>query len=503
MKTTCTLSLCASLLIGATGSTLSAGDYSAPSDSPLYGLEKARYRSYDRAVARIEDPMRTPATTGNDPRPMDPSASERARNNVSSATMNQGAVFMSADKMRSTEIFNANHEAAGTIKDAVIDRGSGRITHLVVATNAKMNMNSRTLLIPYAAFSWDEARKHLMFSAPLNNASDPSMNASSWTEWNKDNWTATNQRDRNNLASSLPSNYFRRNDTDRLSTSGEPRKLKGNVEQITRQDSGDGQESTVITVVTDGREEQIVVGPSWYLAGNSVTLFRGSPVDLYVVQQDVAGEKRLVARSMGSGNDRVDMYDREGWPTWYGGDASGVVDPRPTDPNRNMDPNRATNPTTPDRGMNTSRAYNFSPLVLATELDGRKLNCRNDVCGTVDDLIIECKSGRIAFVSIDPDTNFLGIGDTKRLIPWGVVTAGADSRMWLDIDRAMVTSAPEIPKDWEIFSRDGTYKRVYSSADVAEMDFNSNMNYDRNRNQDRNRNNNSNPADNRMDPTRK
>jgi len=115
----------------------------------------------------------------------------------------------------------------------------------------------------------------------------------------------------------------------------------------------------------------------------------------------------------------------------------------------------------------------FSPLVLASELDGKTLNCRAETCGEVEDVIIECMTGRVAFVSIDPDSNFLGMGDTLRLVPWGVVTPGADNKLWIDGSRAMIEASPEVPKDLAMLTSNGMYRNVYKSFDYPVADFNS------------------------------
>ena len=45
--------------------------------------------------------------------------------------------------------------------------------------------------------------------------------------------------------------------------------------------------------------------------------------------------------------------------------------------------------------------------VLATDVRGADIRCASDECGSIDDLIVDMRSGRVVFVSIDPDENFL------------------------------------------------------------------------------------------------
>jgi len=372
-------------------------------------------------------------------------------------------VFMTSAKMIGANVYNQASEDIGEIKDLVIERGSGRVTHSVVSTNSKMNLGSKSLVIPYHALVWDEAKKQLVL--PAAGMGD----SAGWQEFSKERWSSKSQD--NSLSNTLSSDYYRRSDSDRFETRDEPTRLRGKVKSIDRSTAPGAAEELVVTVITDGnREEQVVVGPSWYLAGNSITFFRDAPVDLYVSQRNVGGQNRTVARSLANGENKTPLYDNDGWPMWGNGTTRPSTGASPSNmPNKDMDSKR----TTTDSGMRSRSGQMFSPLVLASELDGKTLNCRAETCGEVEDVIIECMTGRVAFVSIDPDSNFLGMGDTLRLVPWGVVTPGADNKLWIDGSRAMIEASPEVPKDLAMLTSNGMYRNVYKSFDYPVADFNS------------------------------
>lgn len=368
-------------------------------------------------------------------------------------------VFASAESMRGMDVFNQNHEKCGTIRDLVIDRGSGRVRHLVVDTRANMELGGRKVAIPYRAFTWNHERKHLMVDAPHGDRAR-------WPEFNKDRWSM-NRGQPSNLAYTLSSEYYRRAPADRFETKVEPTRLLGRVKDIERRTTDETPEKVIVTVVTeDGKEERVSVAPSWYLAGNNISFFREAPVELYVTRRDEGGHSYLVARSIDVEGSKSALYDAEGWPAWQVASPASATEPDAT-------PKPTDRDGTPVRSEALRGHAWVSPLVLASELDGKALHCRADLCGSVDDLVVECVSGRVAFVSIDPDQNFLGIADTKRLVPWGVVSVAGDSRLWIDANKAMVVGAPELPKNLETFGSDGSYKGVYGTFGVPVVDFTS------------------------------
>lgn len=102
--------------------------------------------------------------------------------------------------------------------------------------------------------------------------------------------------------------------------------------------------------------------------------------------------------------------------------------------------------------------------VLATDVRGADIRCASDECGSIDDLIVDMRSGRVVFVSIDPDENFLGIADTKRLAPWPAARwISADEAVDLRATRDQITNAPETPSDLKAMSTTQQIAAVYSA----------------------------------------
>lgn len=84
----------------------------------------------------------------------------------------------------------------------------------------------------------------------------------------------------------------------------------------------------------------------------------------------------------------------------------------------------------------------------------------------------------------------LGIADTKRLVPWGVITLITTDGVSIDASKAMITSAPETPKDLAMLSGDSKYQNIYQGYGISEPYY-----YDRNWDNNSWNNNPHNPSD--------
>jgi sporulation protein YlmC with PRC-barrel domain len=90
---------------------------------------------------------------------------------------------------------------------------------------------------------------------------------------------------------------------------------------------------------------------------------------------------------------------------------------------------------------------------LLSELDDKNVICRGEACGEIEQTIIECREGRVAFIVIDPDENFLGIADTSRLVPFEVLGVTTGDEVRLDATKDMVLSSREMPDDLQTLDK--------------------------------------------------
>jgi sporulation protein YlmC with PRC-barrel domain len=360
--------------------------------------------------------------------------------------------FVSADKMRGRNIYNASGDKVGDVSDLIIDRGSGRVPYLVVKTDSVLGIGGKSVVVPYRDFSWDMGKDRLV----LNVADEKQLKT--WPEFDRNSWT----RDSRTLTRTLGKTYY--GDTSRTWTpltksdmSGNER-ISGKIKSINRNMVTDAQEEVAVTITTpEGRDENVVFGPSWWVAGNTLMLTRDRPVEVNVVRLDRGGQKVAVARSASIDKQETRYYNTEGQPVW----ASGWSDTGAGNTDRS---------TAGGAGASAAMKYT-APFVLNTEIDGKKLDCRGDNCGHVEDLVVECTSGRVAFLVVDPDKGALGVGDKNRLVPWSVAYVSVDDKVRLDATKDMINSAPTIKGNYRDLGKGDEWRTVYTTYGVSPVMF--------------------------------
>ncbi len=348
-------------------------------------------------------------------------------------------VFVSGAKVRGMTVKNGEDKTLGTIDDLIIDRGSGRIRHIVMKSGATMGLGGKLVTVPYQQFGWDSADKHVTL-----NATPEDIKA--WPEFNKDRWVEGARTDESFIRT-LGRDYY---DTasspwpvDSQTERESARRVKGTVKSISRQDVGGREELTVVISTPGSPDQEVVLGPSWYLGGNnSISFYRDAPIDIDVFHTTRDGRAVTVARSASINSQNLAFYDEHGRARWAPNSAATSGDP-----------------------------FVAAPFVLFTDVKGKPVDCRGETCGKVKDLVMECTTGRIAFLSIDPDKAFLGIGDQNRLVPWSVMTRSLDGKVHLDANKSMITSAPTTPSDLKTLSGNDEYKRIYGLFDTQPMSF--------------------------------
>lgn len=347
-----------------------------------------------------------------------------------------GRMFASADKLRGSTVENAAKKNIGTISDLIIDRGSGAVTYVVLNAGGFLGIGSKKVVIPFSSFGWSQADQALTLETTVENAK-------LWNEFDEKTWSGTEE----SLSSRLGRDYYRTPQNYYPSAaSSDDTHIKGTVTRVDRRAiPGSATEEIVVTVRTsDGREQEVVLGPSYYVSNNANAVYRDAPIDVRVSRMDRNGSPVVVARSYNANSKDTNLYDDSGKAHWWSWKS------------------------TPAQPI----GY---PFLLNSEVDGKHISARGEKCGKIDDLIVETGTGRVAFVSIDPDQNVLGIADTKRLVPWGVITLITTDGVSVDSTKAMITSAPETPKDLAMLSGDSRYQNIYQSYGISEPYY-----YDRN-----------------------
>ena len=373
------------------------------------------------------------------------SANAQVRSNPprDSATIAPNADFRASKWMSDRKVINNNGEDIANVSDLIIDRGSGRIEYIVVKTGSVLGMGGRAVAIPYSAFTWEAGGKDrfVLASTPEQLKTYPEYSAESWNamrDAQKDDKNAMRQRFGVDAAS--PNDPYAGNlDVARTT------RVSGTITKVERVRTSTFGEHIVLNVETaDGTTKRVALGPSWYVNATPAAPMRGDKVtvDALILPRDPDG---LLAGTEVRASDRtLRLRDSGGSPAW----ALKTVE---------------------SEGRSYSTPY--SRYLRADQLTGMKIDCRGDEAGKVSDIIIDRNSGEIAFLSIDPNENFLGIGDTKRLVPWSVATVRLDGTMRIDASKEMVLASTETPSDLATLNSSVNLDGVYKAFNVPRPRF--------------------------------
>ena len=270
---------------------------------------------------------------------------------------------------------------------------------------------------------------------------------------------------------------------------------------------------------------KVALGPSWYVMSRADAIpMRGHSFDGEVAELERArGDVKYVAISCKINGKDLQLRDpNTKQPMWLFGAPMDrpATQPRTTDPNRpTRDPNlddddnprpgagdpagTGGNPTMPpgepvdpdeddedrpgtqDRpgtppgskpstpsGMaraTTGLASVGQSFYLLSDVHDGDVEFRGEDGGKIKDCILEQNSGTVAFFAVDPDENFLGIGDETRLIPAQLVYVGTDNKVRIDATKEMLEKSIELPD--EMNTLQGQYQQVYRTFDVEAPKF--------------------------------
>lgn len=351
--------------------------------------------------------------------------------------------YRSCQWLKGRNIINSANDTIGEVTDLLVERGSGTIEYAAVKTGTILGMGGRTIAVPFDSLGWDISKEKFTMAATEDQLK-------TYPKWSEEDWGGL-------VASKMPADRPRevkpnepRNFDDYYYSNREahpqtwdpygpkldmtkPTKIDGEVTSVDRTRLPEHGEQVVVTVkTTAGESKKVALGPSWYINGAKVSPQRGDKISVDAVQAPggVNGEPIMVASTVHLNNQDYKLRGSTG-PAWsqryYESGEHSYAEPY----------------------------YRF---VLLSKVRGAKLDCNGTDCGKVDDAIVDISGGRVAFLSIDPNENFLGIGDTKRLVPWTVATISLDGTVRLDATKDMILASPQTPSDLKTLNADMIYK---------------------------------------------
>lgn len=358
-------------------------------------------------------------------------------------TVSSGVDFRSYKWLSDRKVMNRNEEEVGVVSDLILDRGSGRIEYIVVTTGSTLGMGGRAVAVPFGDFTWTAAPKPeaFMLGATVEQLSN-------YPEYTPDRWKALGDasadatcslRERlsaDPAASEDP--YNAALDTARTT------RVTGEVKSVERVRSSYGERVVIGVLTKEGTTQRIALGPSWYVNSDAAAPMRGDSVVVDTLAMPRDPDQLMAGTHLRNGDRELSLRSGNGAPIWgLNARASG----------------------------DTARSTPHTRYLLLSTLPGMKVDCRGNECGKVQDVIVDRHSGEIGFLSIDPNQNFLGLRDTKRMIPWSVATVTSDGVVRIDASKNMILDSAETPADLATLNTGMHADRVYKSFDVPAPHF--------------------------------
>jgi len=97
--------------------------------------------------------------------------------------------------------------------------------------------------------------------------------------------------------------------------------------------------------------------------------------------------------------------------------------------------------------MDTKVATNWRVLSASTLKNDSVVNANNEKLGTIEELMIDLNSGRIAYAVLSFG-GFLGMGDKLFAIPWSALSVDTDEKRFvLNVKKETLEKAPGFDKD--------------------------------------------------------
>jgi sporulation protein YlmC with PRC-barrel domain len=344
--------------------------------------------------------------------------------------------FRSVKWMRDRKVMNNNGEEIAVASDFIVDRGSGRIDYAVLRTGTILGMGGKQVAVAYPSLRWDASDEQFQLAlTPEQLKALP--------EYSEEEWKGV-------VDTKATSKELRKRLTaDAAQAAGDPYaaslegakevRIKGEVTKVERVSRGEYGEHIVVTVRTPEGERVVALGPSWFVNSGIFAPMRGDQVTIEAVTLTRDPAKTLAARSMSVGDRHVVLRTENGSPAW-----------------------QLKAEETPELRATAARRY-----LLVSSVVGSRVDCRGTECGKVHDVILDRRSGMVGFLSIDPNENFLGIADTKRLVPWSVATVASDGVVRIDASKEMVLASPETPSDLTTLNSGGVAGTVYKAYEVS------------------------------------
>jgi len=363
-------------------------------------------------------------------------------------------VFIKGSDVIGTDVANPNDEVVASVTDCIVDRGSGRVEHVLLKSGDVLGIGGKTIAVPYSRLGFDPVAQRFelnMTKEQIDRA--VAFVPENWSELQNTTW-----------ADKLDEWWYGEDDEATYETgatkavaSGPRETIKGTIESVDRSRVvGRGEHVAVNVRTTDGSRKVLLLGPSWYVMGHDAAPMRGDEIEAEAVRvADAAADERVVV-SAKIGGDSLVLRDSAGQPRWRA--VQGETDIRDTDA-------QPAGQSSPERKQSGGRLMRLSDLI------GAEANSADKTGGEVNDVVIERNSGQIAIIGFDPNENLLGIADEIKVVPWSVVSIGADQKVRIDAGSSILKAAEKMPDDLNVYASPARLEPVYRTFEVQPVKF--------------------------------
>ncbi|HZW11053.1 MAG TPA: PRC-barrel domain-containing protein [Phycisphaerales bacterium] len=381
--------------------------------------------------------------------------------------------FCKGEDLLGMNVEDSTGETIATVSDLIFERGSGRITHAVLAAGGVLGIGSKEFAVPYARlqylsgdgegalggddnrFTTDIQRDDIERAPEFRAEEWANLDHTTWWEETKSWFGADDGVDADDW------------DTDRDGLDGD--------DDLDADDALDRDDDLDADDALDRDDNRVDPDRQRQDSGRHATDHMQHQADPYAdkiregQREELRGTVKSIDRAAGEDNHTIVTVETADGdtktvlfgPSWYvmtqegtpyrneeitlevcpieGGEADYVAC-------KSKDPSKEY--TLRDEQGQPSWSSGTQRLMLMSDLVGAEatLPSRDDT-GDVEDVIVEANSGNIVLVALDANENFLGVGDDLKAVPWPVVRVVDSDTVRIDATEEMLTSSEEIPDE--------------------------------------------------------
>ncbi len=332
-----------------------------------------------------------------------------------------------SDALIGSDVMGTNSTKIGTVKDMVIDRGTGRVVFAIIGHGGILTIGQDVFASEYSRLGYSSADGHFTIDMTEEQAErQVEFLPEDWNDLAHSDWMS-------DFTESIMGEDTERYGDAKLAM-GETTEIKGLVSKVARTEDGEYEDVVLTIEDQQGESRKVVLGPSWYIMGMDNTPATGDRVELTTVRHD----GRLIATNARVGSQELKLRDRNGHASWK---------------------------------MQSRETPRY---VLLSDLTGRQIEIGGTTAGEVQNTIVETSSGRVAFFGFDSNDNLFGLGDEITMVPWSTLQISPDLTIWSESSSETFAGAMAMPDDLSTLRTKRSITNAFTPFDMRVPNFEAN-----------------------------